>query len=476
MANSANRCKFKSVIDDIGVTSDTLTSRGGLSFFARYLRNTGVVFHLESLFGSVRKSSKGRPVGDIFKQIFCFFLDGTSRHLIHFDRLKEDQGYALGIETNVKGMVSSHGVKRFFNALSLFPTASFRKLLRELFLWRLKVSQPDHIVLGLDTMVMDNDEARVRHGVQPTYKKVCGFQPLQLTWSRFTVDAILRGGKKHGNHGETAISMVKQAVALIRKRYREDVPIVVNMDSGFFDQKFFEALEDLEAGYTCSGKIYDDIRRYVDSVERSFWGRYENGHQAWDYLEFGDIRGNWRKFRRAFFTRAVYEEGPPQEAMALQEQGVLDFARTERVIYTNLGMGGEIDQRIKHAGLSHWLTPHGVIELAHGRGRDELVHRALKDFGHEQLPFKLFQTNNAYYYCMLMAFFLYEAFKEDVCKEVVPLTAYATTLRRKVIDIAAKIVRTGGKTILKVTRATWEHINIEQLWRRSGNPPPYAQA
>ncbi len=145
----------------------------------------------------------------------------------------------------------------------------------------------------------------------------------------------------------------------------------------------------------------------------------------------------WHYFRGAFFTRAVYEE----------EQGVLDFARTERVIYTNLGMGGEIDQRIKHAGLGQWLTPHGVIELAHGRGRDELVHRAFKNFGHEELPFKRFQPNSAYYYCMLMAFFLYEAFKEDVCKEVVTVGAYATTLRRQTIAQLLEKKQIGRNTV-----------------------------
>ena len=39
-------------------------------------------------------------------------------------------------------------------------------------------------MLGLDTMVMDNDEAKERQGVKPTYKKVDGFQPLQMTWGR----------------------------------------------------------------------------------------------------------------------------------------------------------------------------------------------------------------------------------------------------------------------------------------------------
>ena len=77
----------------------------------------------------------------------------------------------------------------------------------------------------------------------------------------------------------------------------------------------------------------------------------------------------------------------------------------------------------------------------------ELVHRAFKYFGHEELPFKRFAPNAAYYYTMVLAFFLFETFKEDVCSAVILITAYATTVRRKLIDIAAKIVKKAKKKI-----------------------------
>jgi hypothetical protein len=37
------------------------------------------------------------------------------------------------------------------------------------------------VVLSLDSMVMDNDEAAKRHGVTPTYKKVKGVTGRPLT-------------------------------------------------------------------------------------------------------------------------------------------------------------------------------------------------------------------------------------------------------------------------------------------------------
>ena len=43
------------------------------------------------------------------------------------------------------------------------------------------------IILGLDSVVLDNDEALKREGVHPTYRKVKGFEPLQLSWGRQVV-------------------------------------------------------------------------------------------------------------------------------------------------------------------------------------------------------------------------------------------------------------------------------------------------
>jgi len=96
----------------------------------------------------------------------------------------------------------------------------------------------------------------------------------------------------------------------------------------------------------------------------------------------------------------------------------------------------------------------------------------LKDFGFEELPFKRFPANAAFYYCMLIAFFLSETFKEDVLAEVLPITSYATTVRRVVIDIAAKIVWTGRQVILKVTHSVMTALRFDELWTRCQSPPP----
>ena len=59
---------------------------------------------------------------------------------------------------------------------------------------------------------------------------------------------------------------------------------------------------------------------------------------------------------------------------------------------------------------------------------------------------------------------------------MVEIGSYATTVRRRVIDIAAKLVRHGGRVILKVTAATWNVVRFGELWERSGAPPRFAWA
>ena len=69
---------------------------------------------------------------------------------------------------------------------------------------------------------------------------------------------------------------------------------------------------------------------------------------------------------------------------------------------------------LEKAGAVEYLTANGLVACYHERGSDELANRALKDFGHEQLPFKRFAPNAAWYYTMLVGHFLLESFKEDV--------------------------------------------------------------
>jgi len=460
--NNKNYRKKELKISSIEITSDRLTGRAGLVLFVAYLHQIQIFPLIDRLFGSIRKNKKGVAVFELFKQVMCFMVDGTSRHLTYFDQLAKDAGYAGSIETDMDKMASSHRMKRFFNAFAWTRVFLFRRMLQTLFIWRLKIKQPKVVALGIDTMVLDNDDAECRHGVKPTYKKKKGFQPLQMNWGRLIVDAVFRGGDKHSNHGDTVQQMIRHMVAKIRKHYRQDVPIIIRMDSGFFDQKIFELCEGLEIGYVCGGKMYKDVKAFAGGAGDETWTRYCSGKKDfWEYIEFGSKRDNWKQFRRAIYCRLINNG----------DQLYLPGCRPDTLIITNIGQGQKIDTMLKQVGAEYYFQADGIVACYHERGSDELANRALKDFGHEQLPFKKFNPNSAWYYSMLLGHFLLECFKEDVGSPVVPLGAYATTVRRRLIDIAGKIVSHSKKIILKVSSACFEGLCLSDLFERCKYAP-----
>jgi len=450
-------------IHRIETTSDRLTGRAGLALFVAYLHGIQIFSWFDRWFGTIRKSRKGIAITELFKQALCFFVDGTSRRLTYFDQLSDDEGYAGCIETTKKNMASSDQMKRFFKAFAWTRVFLFRRLLQTLFLWRLQIVRPEVIELGIDTMVMDNDDAKCRHGVKPTYKKKKGFQPLQMNWGRFIVDAVFRSGDKHSNHGDTVQKMIQHMVIKIKCEYRGDVPIIIRMDSGFFDQKIFEICEALHVGYVCGGKLYDNITKMAANWDETKWKRFESSKKkAWQYTEFGCRQSNWKRFRRAIYCRLMHDDS---------KQLYLPGFRPDTIFITNIGQGQAIDDMLTKAGAVDYLTANGLVACYHERGSDELANRALKDFGHEQLPFKRFAPNAAWYYMLLVGHFLLESFKEDVSAPVLSVGSYASTVRRKLIDIAGKIVSHSRETVLKVSKACLENLRLPELFNRCRTAP-----
>ena len=101
-----------------------------------------------------------------------------------------------------------------------------------------------------------------------------------------------------------------------------------------------------------------------------------------------------------------------------------------------------------------------------------MVNPAFKEFGTEHVPFKRFAFNVAYYYLMVIAFFLFETFKQDMDTPIIPVTWYPTTFRRQCLDIAGRIARTAGRTVLKITTTPQNNLRFQELWKRSVEIPP----
>jgi hypothetical protein len=172
MTRISNLRSFK--ISKVEITDQKITGRGGLYFILRYIENTKFYHTYLKLFENIKKSAKGLSTVQFAKQLFAYFIDGTDMSMKSFDRRKEDAAYAAALENTPDQMASSHQMKRFFSKFIVVGNWIFRKILLELFIWRLHIEQPNIIILFGDTMVLDNDDAKVREAVEPTYKKKKG--------------------------------------------------------------------------------------------------------------------------------------------------------------------------------------------------------------------------------------------------------------------------------------------------------------
>lgn len=456
----------KSKIRRVEITTDILSGRGGLAPLLQYIDSIGIITKIENVIGSLRGSSKGYPLGEMARQIIAYFLDGSDQSICGFDRRRDDAGYAAVLQRDASGLIGSAMVKRFFGKFNGTRHAAFRSLLNELFIWRLTVEKPLVIVLHLDTMVLDNDDASKREGVAPTYKDVCGFQPLQINCGPYIADMHFRSGEKHSNHGDDAREAVARIVRLIRTRYQKDIPIIVSADSGFLSEEnllYFE--KTLGIQYVVIGKLYDSVYAALgDDPAAKQCGTLERKDAAWVCYDFQSGLQSWSKEYRTVLTSLQCENG--QYVIA----GVRDT-----VMYTNLGANTQYDEELTKRGYDSYLSASGIAGLAHKNGAEELNHRSIKEFmGSEHLPFKRFGMNGAYYGLMLIAHTLMEAFRHDVLSDIIPDRCYPTRIRRTLIDIAVKIVRTGRQVIMKVTEAVAKQLSIATIWQRCSSPPVMA--
>ncbi len=452
---------FKGKVKAIETTTDKLTGRGGLTFVSRYLENQSWLLEDLRQFDVIKGHRKGTAVHSMLLQMILFFIDGTSLHLNQFDALKKQEEYGDLIGVDQNKLVSTSAIKRMLNKIgNLNRSRSFRKLYDRFIAWRFAVEQPPYIILDVDTMVLDNNDAQCREGVNWTYKKVNGFQPLMAKWNGYVVSAKFREGKAHSNHGTDTAEMLRHSVSLIRKHCRKNVPIVVTMDSGFYDQKLMSLCEDeLEIGYIIGGKVYKDIVERVMQIPEDEYGIYQKPSSGaeWYYTEFEDQRPSWEKARRAIFT-GVYSDG---------DQMLIKHTSESKIVYTNLGENNLITAELDDAGCGYLADTEKIIMLSHNRGDSELTHRHIKDFGAEQMPCKYFKMNEVFFHMMIFSFNLHQAFKRDCLETVIGKDTYAKTLRRKFLDFAGKIVSHGGKVVMKVTASVKKTLQLDFVWEKA---------
>ncbi len=159
------RTKSNLTLNAVQPTDELISSRAGLSLIMKFCINTGIFDVLQKTFSHIKKNKKGFSLYQMFLQVFAFMLDGTSKHVSYFDHLKTDPSHSVIIGTKQEELVSSQQVRRFFYAFSNVCARAFRLILYHIFIELLNKKQPSIIILGLDSVVLDNAIVRISEKV-----------------------------------------------------------------------------------------------------------------------------------------------------------------------------------------------------------------------------------------------------------------------------------------------------------------------
>ena len=434
---SRKDCRKK--IKSLGTTKECLISRSGLVPYVNFLNGSAIGDELEEALIHLRKSKKGIKLSDAFFQLLLFFADGTEKCLKGFDKLKDNKAWQK--LHGCKKTLNTGQFKRLLEKVSKKEMELLRPLIRRIFLSALKVSKTDKVILFLDSSVYDNDGAKCRAGVKPTYKKKKGYHPINLIWDGLYVDTVFQRGDYSTNHDGVAIKMLQEITPLIRETLGTNIQIIVRMDGGYYDQKIFAACDKLNISFICAGKRYRDHQYLEGRSLDNFDGIFRNNSSQWHFHRFQERRATWPKKMqyRALFLRATEENG---EALLGLES---------RIILTNLD-----DKE---------CTDEQLIKYDHSRGADELTHRAAKEFSDEKMPCLDYHANAFWYTLSIIAFNLFQIFKRNIA--CFPYNAYPNTVRRKLFDLAGKIVGGGHSFKLRITEWKMKELKFDKIWQRS---------
>ncbi len=205
-----------------------------------------------------------------------------------------------------------------------------RGVFRDLFVQRLRLEKPDLVVLSLAAAT--------------------GGRSLRLAWRRRIIDAVVCQRTRHSDYGNELTAMIRRAVRVIRAQVRADVPIVVRLDRGVFDEQIPLLCEVLNIGYVCSGRLHDEIGTWLRDHSEGAWPMLERKPRPWRVFDLAYPRRASGRRRRATFWRPMYTN----------RRRCLKCGSPATMVYTNLSHEQRIDVLLRGAGCADRLIPRWI--------------------------------------------------------------------------------------------------------------------
>lgn len=218
--------------------------------------------------------------------------------------------------------------------------------------------------------------------------------------------------------------------------------IRLRADSGFFDHKFIELLEEATIGYCIVAKLTPSIKDKVGSL------RYHRFRQDWAVAEFSYQPYRWKKPHRFVVIRRPL---PEKDSEQLTLFTLKRYAY--QVFVTNLPLRAE--------KIWYFYKSRAAMEV--------LIRELKENFALGRIPTNDFQANQVYFSLLLLAYNIVNWFKR-LCLPPRFQNATLETIRTEFLVLPARLVKTKNRNILKlpveyISQKTLEHIiqKIEEV-------------
>lgn len=400
----------------------TLTHFGGMVIFQRFCRKLGLKGILQRHTRWQRRSSIYHPV-ELLQSMIYTMVAGMGR--IFDTRIIQYNGCFQEL-LGLKDFPKPSTLREFLKGISL---AEFQGIIRVHDLLRRKIWSLPHpsssLIFDLDSTVLPVFGWRIegaKVGYNPAKPGRPSYHPLicfeghtRDTWCGF-----LRSGDAHSASGAQALwADCRKKIPKYLYRIR------IRANSGFFDHKFIEPLDEEKTAYAVVAKMTQSIQERVQNL------RYRTFRKGgWQAAQFTYQPHNWKRLHRFIVVRRPKPKSQEEDNQLTLWEFKDYFYHT---FVTNL-----------------LLSPENVWHFYKPRARCELDIRELKEsFPLGNIPTNSFLANQVNFHLILLTYDLVNWFKR-MCLPQEWNSAALHTLRRDLFALPARLVHAGGKNQLKL--------------------------
>lgn len=416
-------------------TDEIFTSNGGLAVAGALMKSLKIGKSLNKI-----KISGGEPEISN-RDVVCSYLGLLVMGRTNYEDIElfRDDGM-FRIMLDIKKVPSAETLRQRFDAArGSFDEAMMQfnvVLLKKCRISMVAVDSGKYIPVDIDVSPFDNSGSK-KEGVSWTYKKHDGYSPnfAYAGLEGYMVNSELRPGSQHCQKGTP--EFIRETMSIVGEAWGPERKFLFRFDSGNDSEENILVFKDRG---NCCFIIKRNLRKeslegWLETAkEKGEMTEPRKGKKVWHGHIFRDVEG-CGPTRMVFkvVERTIDRKGQP-------------FLMPEIEVET------------------YWTSlpdkPETIVELYHAHGTSEQFHSELKsDMDVERLPSGKFLTNSFVLRNAMIAFNILRKIGCDLLSFPGDLPVKLDVGRRRIrsviqniVGVAGKLVRTGGRTMLKISR------------------------